>query len=67
MKYLNTMWGSFRGGQTMWWLLMILTAEGYAADTVYNSLDRCLAAKNSEDVCVRVTVSFAEPQIHPTQ
>lgn len=47
----------------MWWLLLVLTAEGYSADTVYNSLDKCLAAKAAEDVCVRVNVSFAEPQI----
>lgn len=55
--------GRFLGGQTMWWLLMVFTVEGYVADTVYNSLDRCLAARGKDDVCVQVNVSFAQPDL----
>lgn len=44
----------------MWWMLLVLTVEGYSADSVYKNLDECLAARGEADVCVRVNISFAE-------
>jgi hypothetical protein len=48
----------------MWWMLLILTVEGYAAHSVYPGLEQCEQNKlTDEDRCELVEVRF--PQMEP--
>jgi hypothetical protein len=52
------------GESKMWWMLLILTVEGYAAHSVYPGLEQCEQNKlTDEDRCELVEVRF--PQMEP--
>lgn len=59
--FLNTLWAKV-GGQTMWWILLILTVDGLTADTVHRTQADCeaVAAEYVTARCVAVEIRFPE-------
>jgi hypothetical protein len=45
----------------MWWMLLILTAEGWMAHSIYPSREICEQQQQGEKQCITVEVRFSEP------
>jgi hypothetical protein len=53
----------------MWWMLLILTVEGYRADSIYPTLELCVKQlNNSQGQCIPVEVRPIDyPQLSQEQ
>lgn len=54
--------GPVLGGRCMWWLLLVLTVEGYRAEAVYATEAECKRLAQAEDLCVPVQLKFVVPE-----